>query len=43
MIIRLFLKMVLLFVNDITLYTGIAYLFNATSLDRTHGISFGKW
>ena len=30
------------FVNDITLYTGIAYLFNATSLDRTHGISFGN-
>ena len=30
------------FVNDITLYTGVAYLFNATSLDRTHGISFGN-
>ena len=30
------------FENDITLYTGIAYLFNATSLDRTHGIKLSE-
>ena len=27
------------YIDDITLYTGVTYLFNATSLDRTHGIT----